>query len=105
MKDSWLLTKVGLTPNQVRKMTGGDKPPAAKNYLSAEDQKRVSSKLKAYETFIFARFEEGYDPGFIAKTLGVSEESVRRRLRDKGFNKKNQSNSVPQKVSHRDLSE
>lgn len=96
--DSWLLKKVGLTSSQVKEMCSDigtqtssnclDKetpPPAARNYLSAEEQKRASKKLKLYGKFIFARYEEGYSPGFIAKILGVSGESVKSRLRKAGF--------------------
>lgn len=87
--DSHILKKVGLTASQVREMTGNKgTPPAAKKYLSADDQKRMRKRLKVYEGFIFARYEEGYHPDTIAKLIGVSGESVKRRLRAAGFFKK-----------------
>ena len=83
--DRQVLKKLGLTVEEVREMCGTEPPPAAKNYLSAEDQKRARKKLKLYDKFIYARYEEGYSPSTIAKVLGVSDESVRSRLRRAGF--------------------
>ena len=80
-----MLKKLGLTVEKVREMCGTEPPPAAKNYLSAEDQKRVRKRLKIYDKFIYARYEEGYHPDLIAKVLGVSDESIKSRLRKAGF--------------------
>ena len=113
MHDSWLMEKVGLTPDRVREMCGGlnkeTPPPAAKNYLSSEDQKRVRKRLKLYDKFIYARYEEGYHPDIIAKVLGVSGESVKARLRKAGFFDEEKpyerSNRVAQKIPDINLSE
>lgn len=56
-----------------------------KNYLYAIDQKRIRRRLKNAERFILARYYEGYKPKRIAQMVGVSEESVRSRLRKKNF--------------------
>lgn len=55
-----------------------------KNYLYAIDQRRIRRRLNGSDRFIETRFFEGYKPKTIAKMLGVSEESVRSRLRKKG---------------------
>ena len=52
-----------------------------KNYLPIEDQKRIRTRLKKHKEFIIARFKSGIDPRTISLLLGVSEESVRSRLR------------------------
>lgn len=52
-----------------------------KNYLPIEDQKRIRSRLKKHKEFIIARFKAGIDPYTISLILGVSEESIRSRLR------------------------
>ena len=84
--DSWLMEKVGLTPDQVRRQLGTPgSEPGPKNYLSADDQKRMAGRLRTYRLFIFARYEEGYHPDTIARMIGVSGESVRSRLRKEGF--------------------
>ena len=83
------LKKIGLTKDQVIKATG--LPAKAINatavvaskskYLYGTDQKRMRRRMKTYESFIVARFAEGWHPGTIARILSVSEESVRSRLR------------------------
>ena len=90
-----ILTKLGLTKEQVRGALGSeplqeefaDETPelSPKNYLFAHDQRRIRTRLRLYEGFIYARFEEGYHPGTIARLLSVSEETVRSRLRKGGF--------------------
>lgn len=52
-----------------------------RNYLYAIDQRRIRRRLKDNEKFILSRFFEGYRPRRIAQMMGVSEESVRSRLR------------------------
>ena len=56
-----------------------------KNYLYAVDQRRIRRRLKNSERFILARYYEGYKPKRIAQMMGVSEESIRSRLRKKNF--------------------
>lgn len=52
-----------------------------RNYLYAVDQRRIRRRLKGNERFILSRYFEGYRPRRIAQMMGVSEESVRSRLR------------------------
>lgn len=52
-----------------------------KNYLFVEDQKRIRKRLADYEKFIIARFLGGLEPLVISQIVGVSEESIRSRLR------------------------
>ena len=60
-----------------------------KNYLFVEDQKRIRKRLADYEKFIIARFLDGLEPSVISQIVGVSEESIRSRLRKaKLFNSK-----------------
>ena len=60
-----------------------------KNYLDVEDQKRIRRRLLNYEKFIIARYLGGMDPSIISMLVGVSEESVRSRLRKSNlFNSK-----------------
>jgi len=95
-----ILKSLGLTKEAVQKMSNSSKSDGAinkkfdvkldnKNYLYAIDQRRIRRRLNKSQIFIEARFFEGYRPRTIAKMLGVSEESVRSRLRKKGaFGKK-----------------
>jgi len=90
-----ILDSLGLTKEKVQKALGlEDRPKTVvekKNYLFAQDQRRIRRRLKQYNNFITARFYEGYRPSKIAKMLNVSEESVRSRLRKQkmfGQNKK-----------------
>ena len=53
----------------------------SKNYLDAESQKRIRRRLSMYNSFIVARFIEGYSPNHIAMIMSVSEESIRSRIR------------------------
>lgn len=89
---SEVLSKLGLTVEQVRKAFGTPEPPAfenkdltGKNYLNGKDQKRMQRRLKIYEGFMVVRFIEGYHPGTIGRIMNCSEESVRVRLRKAGF--------------------
>ena len=99
-----MLEELGLTKDFVQNSFGilPDKVEVAeKNYLDVEDQRRIRRRLKQYSNFIIARFEQGYAPCIISQFLGVSEESIRSRLRKAGlFNsegpgrpKKNQNSS------------
>lgn len=94
---SEILKKLGLTKEQVRQALGMPESPViqvtttsdpSRKYLYGSDQKRMRRRMKEYETFIAARYLEGWHPGSIARILNVSEESVRSRLRKlKMFNK------------------
>ena len=53
----------------------------SKNYLDAESQKRIRRRLSMYNSFIVARFVEGYSQNHIAMIMSVSEESIRSRIR------------------------
>ena len=93
--NNYILEALGLTKAQVQEALGSDSTEkivvSKKNYLSAQDQKRIRRRLKNYANFIVARFFEGYKPKQIANMLNVSEESIRSRLRNKklfGQNKK-----------------
>jgi len=85
-----ILAKLGLTKELVRESLGvpRDKPEPEfvkdKNYLAVEDQKRIRARLKSYSRFIYIRYKEGFSPKTISHFLGVSEESVRSRLRKAG---------------------
>jgi hypothetical protein len=85
-----ILKKLGLTKEGVRKALGFPEAPVAevrafkeinRKYLYGSDQKRVRIRMKEYETFIAARYLEGWHPGSISRILNVSEESVRNKLR------------------------
>ena len=88
-----ILDALGLTKDQVQKALGADTENKTvipkKNYLFAQDQKRIRRRLKQYKNFIVARFMEGYKPKQIAKMLNVSEESIRSRLRQQKLFGKN----------------
>ena len=87
-----VLTKLGLTAEQVRKAFGTPEPPpftnrdlSGKNYLNGRDQQRIHRRLQIYEGFIYARYIEGYHPGTIGRILNVSEEAVRTRIRNQNI--------------------
>ena len=99
---SELLEKLGLTAEQVREALGTQRERVVidrKNYLYAHDQRRIRTRLRAYEGFIYARFEEGLHPGTIARLLSVSEEAIRSRLRKAGFFKRGKPGRPPKKIS------
>jgi hypothetical protein len=70
-----------------------------KNYLLAVDQKRIRRRLKENMPFIVTRFMEGYKPRLIAKMMGVSEESIRGRLRKLGVFKSDKKPGRPRSKS------
>ena len=79
-----LLEGLGLTRDFVRDAFGVESSKSEldkKNYLDVEDQKRIRRRLMDYEKFIIARYLEGMEPSIISMLVGVSEESVRSRLR------------------------
>jgi DNA-directed RNA polymerase specialized sigma24 family protein len=99
---SEVLEKLGLTAEQVRAAFGTKREKVVidrKNYLYAHDQRRIRMRLRAYEGFIYARFEEGLHPGTIARLLSVSEEAIRSRLRKAGFFKRGKPGRPPKKIS------
>lgn len=93
---SSVLKKIGLTKEEVRKVSGLPQDPyvdgcrvVTNNYLCGTDQKRIRRRMKEYSTYVVVRYLEGWHPGTISRLLGVSEESVRGTLRKTGvFNKK-----------------
>ena len=83
-----MLEELGLTKDFVQNSFGvlpNEVKVEEKNYLDVEDQKRIRRRLKQYSNFIIARIEQGYAPCIIAQLLGVSEESIRSRLRKAGL--------------------
>lgn len=86
---SAVLDKLGLTKEEVRAAFGLETPehekPKKKGYLFLNDQKKMRRRMARYTNMIFARFEAGMSPTTIAGVLGVSEETVRLRLRKNGF--------------------
>lgn len=84
-----VLQKIGLTKEEVSKAAGLPGIPTIdagvvrdhSSYLYGTDQKRMRKRMQTYETFIIARYLEGWHPGTISRLLSVSEESVRSRLR------------------------
>lgn len=84
-----LLGGLGLTKNFVKDSFGvefdTEDEEVKRNYLFVEDQKRIRKRLIDYERFIIARFLEGLGPLVISQILGVSEESIRSRLRKAGL--------------------
>ena len=83
-----ILTDLGLTSEEVRAAFGikkKEKPPEKKGYLFRPDQQRMIQRMKKWDGLVYARFEQGMHPRTIAQCLGVSEETVRVRLRKSGF--------------------
>ena len=84
-----ILKSLGLSAEEVRESLGSSGPQAEARkeprYLQAEGQRRMRERLNSYLGFIYARYLEGYSPKIISNMLCVSEESVRSRLRNKGF--------------------
>jgi len=88
-QNSKILDKLGLTKEEVRaafslKAPESEKKPK-KGYLFRADQNRMSKRMKRWDSMIYARFMGGMHPKIIAKVIGVSEESVRVRLRKAKF--------------------
>jgi DNA-directed RNA polymerase specialized sigma24 family protein len=85
---SSVLEKLGLTREEVRAAFNVETPehekPLKKGYLFLREQVKMRKRMKRYEKLIFAKFEAGLNPTIIAGCLGVSEETVRVRLRRKG---------------------
>ncbi len=82
------LEKLGLTAEEVRAAFGvEDKtpPPKQKGYLFRHEQMRMNKRMKNWEKMIYARYMQGMHPRLIAGCLGVTEETVRVRLRSSGF--------------------
>jgi hypothetical protein len=85
---SKILEKLGLTPEEVRASFGLDEPEpeySGKNYLFRRDQHRMRHRMKFWDGLVYARYMSGMHPSIIAGCLGVSEETVRVRLRKSGF--------------------
>jgi len=88
-KTSKVLDKLGLTKEEVRAAFSVEKPASEnkpkKGYLFRADQARMSKRMKRWNNMIFARFMGGTHPKDIADAIGVTEESVRVRLRRAKF--------------------
>jgi len=87
-KKNPLLDKLGLTAEEVRAAFGVEPPEEKKKpkgYLYRHDQMRMNRRMSRWESMVFARFVGGMHPQTIAGCLGVSEETVRVRLRAAGF--------------------
>lgn len=85
---SKVLTKLGLTAEEVRAAFGVESPEEIekeKNYLFRRDQHRMRHRMKYWDGLVYARYLSGTHPKIIAGCLGVSEETVRVRLRRSGF--------------------
>ena len=99
-----ILNTLGLTKEEVScffNTKESDEPTTQedKNYLLAVDQKRIRRRLKESMPFIVTRFMEGYKPRLIAKMMGVSEESIRGRLRKLGVFKSDKKPGRPRSKS------
>jgi len=86
---SKVLDNLGLTREEVRAAFSIPTPeaekPSSKGYLFLHEQRKMKKRMKLYSNMIFARFEAGISPTIIAGVLGVSEETVRVRLRKHGY--------------------
>ena len=98
---SGILRELGLDRETVRRLAGAvtrDAEPRTRNaervypiyhcvedakYLLGPSQKRIRIRLKLHESWMVGRFLYGDHPSVIAMYLGVSEESVRKRLRSR----------------------
>jgi DNA-binding NarL/FixJ family response regulator len=83
-----LLDKLGLDVEEVRaafSVKAPDKPQKKRGYLYRNDQMRMNRRMNRWQNLVFARYEAGMHPKTIAGSLGVSEETVRVRLRASGF--------------------
>lgn len=83
-----ILEKLGLTSEEVRASFGVEEPEELgpeKNYLFRRDQHRMRHRMIFWDEMIYARYFDGMHPSIIAGCLGVSEETVRVRLRKNGF--------------------
>jgi DNA-directed RNA polymerase specialized sigma24 family protein len=87
--ESKVLGELGLTREEVRSAFSVPVPeaekPKTKGYLFLNEQRKMKRRMKSYSNMIFARFEAGVSPTIIAGVLGVSEETVRVRLRRNGY--------------------
>ena len=86
---SKILEDLGLSREEVRAAFNVPTPehekPTKKGYLFLHEQRKMKKRMKLYSNMIFARFEAGMSPTIIAGVLGVSEETVRVRLRRSGY--------------------
>lgn len=94
---SEILTKLGLDRSQVRALLGAPAPTntvsserEGTNYWYGPDQLRIRERLALNTKWVVAQFVvKKRKPREIAGLLGVSEESVRRRLRARNLFKSN----------------
>lgn len=88
LKKNPVLEKLGLSVEEVRAAFNVEAPvekKKPKGYLFRHDQKRMSKRMKRWENMVYARFLGCMHPKTIAGCIGVSEETVRVRLRAAGF--------------------
>lgn len=86
---SQVLKKIGLSAGRVRVLLGTPQPTNVSevpkkypNYWYGPNQKQISRRLAACEKWIVAQFLiKKRKPETIAQLIGVSNESVRKRLR------------------------
>lgn len=98
LKKSKVLENLGLTAEEVRCAFGireVNTEPDKKGYLFRHEQKRMTKRMKRWDSLIYARFASGMHPKIIAGCLGVSEETVRVRLRRSGFFSKKEEVKLP----------
>ncbi len=76
---SRILKQIGLSRDDVERMLGTR--PTKHRYLFGPRQAVIRRRLKENATWLVSQFLSGEHPRYIAAALGVSEESVRRRLR------------------------
>ena len=76
---SGVLRKLGLTRDAVERMLKTH--PVKRRYLFGPRQRVIRRRLRENATWLISQFLAGEHPRYIAAALGVSEESVRRRLR------------------------
>lgn len=83
-----ILDKFGLEVEEVRaafSVKAPDKPKKKRGYLYRDAQVKMNRRMNRWENLVFARYQAGMHPRIISNALGVSEETVRVRLRASGF--------------------
>jgi hypothetical protein len=77
---SGVLEKIGLTRGRVQFLLGNVQEEKHR-YLYGPRQKFIRERMQEHDTWLVSQYLSGEPPNIIAASLGVSEESVRRRLR------------------------
>lgn len=87
-KKNPILEKLGLEVEEVRaafSVPAPEPPKRTKNYLFRADQLKMNRRMNRWENLLFARFAGGMHPKVLSHCIGVSEETIRMRLRINGF--------------------